>query len=722
MLADFLYDNDKGPSYNLVPLNIGYLVSYANKYYKDEFDFKLYRNIDKFIKDFNDDPPSVVAFSQYIWNDDLTKGILRWIKSKYPNILSISGGPMIGISEESIGIFFKENPSVDLCVPGYGEYGFAQILNIYIETKGNIELIKSNPINGVAFLLNGKLVNTESEQLLVKPNISMEKEIPSPYLTGLFDEFLRDGYSPIVQGMRGCPFKCTFCFASKLKIAKFSEKHVLDEINYIYKKTKSSALVFTDDNFGMYRRDKNIAKKIRELYDKNGIPSKIYMYYSKKPTETVMETSKIMGDLTPFFISYQSRNEKTLDAIERYNLEDENTKLIIKTCKENSVPVTSEMIFGLPYETKDSFMAGVEELYSLDVDTIAIYHAKYFNGTELSTKNSREESGMVTMHRFYEDNFQLIKTNTSYGDILACETDEVPVSSSSYSLDDFLEIRMLGFWIELFFAKKIYYDVLKHIEIFGISPFDFIQRLIDGKRAPNSIELFFDEVKEKYKGELFETHVDLKNAYRDIVKNNPGYKSIKINLYYSYALIYTDIRNDLDFFMKKTLQDMGKKVLSKSKYNNFNEPLSELFKYNSFKILDIDFFNKKVKRYSKNNNLSFDGTLDLNQGSDNSQRYLLEGTKSSKIENDVSFNNELLVNRTAKFNYNFLAWKASGYKKQINKFKSPNAIDFKFNPVNSKQYEVFVKQVDEDMRAYVWHNYITSSNVILDSKIIKNRR
>lgn len=77
MLADFLYDNDKGPSYNLVPLNIGYLVSYANKYYKDEFDFKLYRNIDKFIKDFNDDPPSVVAFSQYIWNDDLTKGILR---------------------------------------------------------------------------------------------------------------------------------------------------------------------------------------------------------------------------------------------------------------------------------------------------------------------------------------------------------------------------------------------------------------------------------------------------------------------------------------------------------------------------------------------------------------------------------------------------------------------------------------------------------------------
>ena len=718
MLADFLYDNDKGPSYNLVPLNIGYLVSYANRHYGDKFDFKLYRNIDKFIKDFNNEPPSIVAFSQYIWNDDLTQGILKWIKSEYPKILSISGGPMVGITTESIGIFFKTNPSVDLCIPGYGEYGFTQVLSRYIETKGNIELIKNSSINGVAFLLDGKLVNTEAEQLLVKPNIDMEKEITSPYLTGLFDEFLKDSYSPMVQGMRGCPFKCTFCFASKLKIAKFSEKHVLDELDYIYKKTKSSALVFTDDNFGMYRRDQNIAKKIRELYDESGIPSKIYMYYSKKPTETVMEASKIMGDLTPFFISYQSRNEKTLDSIERYNLEDENTKLIIKTCKENSIPVTSEMIFGLPYETKDSFMTGVEELYNLDVDTIAIYHAKYFNGTELSTKKSRDEVGVVTMHRFYEDNFQLIKTNTIYGDILACETDEVPVSSSSYSLDDFLEIRMLGFWIELFFAKKIYYDILKHIESYGISPFDFIQKLIDGNNSPDSIKLFFNKVRSEYKEELYETHSDLKSAYRDIIKNNPKYKSIKINLYYSYILIYTDIKNDLDFFMENTLYDIAKEALSKSQYNDFISPLKELFKYNSFSTLSIDSFYKNVRKYGKGNNLSFDQILDLNQESDNAQRYLLEGTKSSKIKSDVSTNNEFLVNSIAMFSYDFPAWKADNYKKKINKFKTNDSIELKFFPINSKQYEVFVNNVDKSMRPFVWHNYITSSNVLLDSKML----
>ena len=89
-----------------------------------------------------------------------------------------------------------------------------------------------------------------------------------------------------------------------MKIAKFSEKHVLSEFDYIYERTKSSALLFTDDNFGMYKRDVQIAKKIKELYDTIGIPNKILMYYSKKPTDTVLEVSKIMGDLTPFFISH----------------------------------------------------------------------------------------------------------------------------------------------------------------------------------------------------------------------------------------------------------------------------------------------------------------------------------------------------------------------------------------------------------------------------------
>ena len=717
MLADFLYDNDKGPSYNVVPLNIAYLVSYAKKHCDDKFNFKLYRNADKFIEDFNNNAPSIVAFAQYIWNNDLSQGVLKWIKSSHPEILAISGGPMVGTSEKNVEKFLNANPLVDFCVPAYGEEGFLQILNKYIETKGNIVSMKNNPIDGVAFMSGEKLINTETNQLLVPANVDMETEIPSPYLTGLLDEFLEDGYSPMIQGMRGCPFKCTFCFASKLKIAKFSEKHVLSEIDYIYERTKSSALLFTDDNFGMYKRDVQIAKKIKESYDTIGIPNKILMYYSKKPTDTVLEVSKIMGDLTPFFISYQSRNEKTLEAIDRYNLEDDNTRKIIKLCRENSIYVASEMIFGLPYETKESFISGLEDLYKLDVDTIAVYHVKYFNGTGLATDESREECDIVTRHRFYEDNFQLLKTNTEYGDILACETDEVPVASSTYNLNDFLDIRMLGFWIELLFAKKVYYDVLKYIESYGIQPFYFIQKLIDAKNIPDSLRLVFNEIRDKYEGELHNTHDELKSAYEKIVKDDPEYKSIKVNLYYIYVLIYTDMRDILDSFVKKTIQEIGINKLSKSDYDNFIEPLDELFEYNSNQIIDIDSVDKVIVKNGNGNGSLSNEVLDLNQGSDNAQRYLLEGSKSTKMENNVSTENGLLNNNSVEFTYNFTDWKSQRYQENLNKFKTPAGIKYKFNPINLNQYKVFFNKVDYDMRPYVWHNYIISSNVMMVAKM-----
>ena len=34
---------------------------------------------------------------------------------------------------------------------------------------------------------------------------------PSPYTTGLLDEFFDEKLTPMVQTSRGCPYSCTFC-------------------------------------------------------------------------------------------------------------------------------------------------------------------------------------------------------------------------------------------------------------------------------------------------------------------------------------------------------------------------------------------------------------------------------------------------------------------------------------------------------------------------------
>lgn len=173
------------------------------------------------------------------------------------------------------------------------------------------------------------------------------------------------------------------------------------------------------------------------------------------------------------------------------------------------------------------------------------------------------------------------------------------------------------------------------------------------------------------------------------------------------------MRNILDSFVKNTVQEIGRNNLSKSQYDKFIEPLDELFEYNSHQIVDIDSVDKDIVKNGNGNGSLSNEVLDLNQGSDNAQRYLLEGTLSTKMENHVSTENGLLNNSSIEFTYNFNDWKSQRYQENLIKFKTPTGIKYKFNPINLNQYKVFLSNVKNDMRPYVWHNYINSHNVMM---------
>jgi radical SAM superfamily enzyme YgiQ (UPF0313 family) len=731
-LADLLYDNNKGPSYNLIPLNIGYVASYAKELFGDKLEIDLYRNPNKLIDDINECQPSIVGFSQYIWNDDLTRNFAEWIKTTFDNVIIITGGPMIGSDETSIEKYLKLNPLIDFCVPVYGEYGFSEFLSRYIDTNGDLDLMKATPIAGVSFRKGDDYVHSLVDQLILakkqtertgrkRSEVDLD-DIPSPYLNGMFDGLLSDGYSPMIQGMRGCPYKCSFCFASKLNIAKFSDKRVMSEISYIYEKTKSPAFAITDDNFGLYRRDLDIAKKIRNIYDTRGYPDKLLLYYSKKPTNNVMEISKLMGGLAPHFVSYQTRNEDTLKVIDRYNILDDNSKKVNQICRDNGVDVASEMIFGLPNETKESFIAGVEDLYNLDTDIIAIYHCKFFNGVDIASDESRSTYRIKTMHRYYEGNFQAFDTKTKFGQIIACETDEVPVSSSSYDIRDYFEIRMLGFWIELFFAKKMYYEVLKHLESYNIRPFSLIRKLINYEGMPGRLRELFADIDSKYRSELFESHEDLKRDYEKKISNNERYfKSIKINLYFGYLLLFTDLKKELDRHIYDAAMSIAGDNLSGDEYETFVAPLRELvFDFHSARIVNIE----KIKDLMKDSDtVSLDSFVaDVgNHGLESSQRYMVEGTESSQLDKD---NNNVDVDQiidkytySHTFNYDFISWEKDGFKNKLSDYNGSKS-RYSFCPKNIMQYVTFCRMVDDDLKPFQWHNYIYPGNV--KQKIIQN--
>ena len=119
--------------------------------------------------------------------------------------------------------------------------------------------------------------------------------IPSPYLTGLFDNY---GDAPVtsitIETNRGCPYGCTFCdwgSATMSRIRKFDLDRVFAELEWAAQRG-IAGIGFADANFGILERDVAIAEKVAELKATYGFPLHCATNYAKN---TVKHLNKIVS-------------------------------------------------------------------------------------------------------------------------------------------------------------------------------------------------------------------------------------------------------------------------------------------------------------------------------------------------------------------------------------------------------------------------------------------
>ena len=75
----------------MFPINIGYIAAYANKFYADNINFKLFKYPNIFINEFKKSSADIVGFGNYQWNADLNNRISQWIKSISPETMIVFG-------------------------------------------------------------------------------------------------------------------------------------------------------------------------------------------------------------------------------------------------------------------------------------------------------------------------------------------------------------------------------------------------------------------------------------------------------------------------------------------------------------------------------------------------------------------------------------------------------------------------------------------------------
>ena len=323
------------------------------------------------------DSPSVVFFSTYNWNTEYHLLIAKILKQKYPDVLTVFGGPNVQQTIE----WHQSNPQVDIAIWGEGEAAVERIL------LSKLNKTSFDTIPSVSMLCDNQLVVNP-----VSPRNRNDNNYPSPYLTGVFDDFFKRypyEFNVILETTRGCPYSCTFCdigadYYSKIKT--FPLDRVYQEIDW-FAKNKISYVDMADSNFGILPRDLDIAKYFQHSYLSKGFPEKIKATWAKNNPDRVTDMSLILDKInnsSGVTLALQSSNKSTLANVKRVNMANSKLKSTIDFYKQKNIHTYHEFVLGLPGETKQSWMDGLLEIVDLNPDGYIFGHwAEAYVNTEL---------------------------------------------------------------------------------------------------------------------------------------------------------------------------------------------------------------------------------------------------------------------------------------------------------------------------------------------------
>jgi len=412
-------------------------------------------------------PNPVCLFSSYVWNHKLNLRIAERVKEMKPGSIIVFGGPHVPRFDGETEQFMRDHPFIDIAVLGEGEAAVAEVLAKFEgKPRQKLHMPKLTEVGGIVYTTSeGEVVRTGDRQ-----RIKNIMQLPSPYLTGEFEPWFEGFSTAILETNRGCPYGCTYCdwgSATLSKVTKFTAERVIAEIEYIASR-KSDSIFIADANFGMLEQDIEIATKMVEIHQRTGYPRRLFTNFAKNGGRRLMSVIKILheGGLLPTgIIALQTTDEATLKAIARDNIKTSAYETMMTYFNEESIPMASDLMMGLPGQTAESFANDLQFCFDWKVSASGNYTSVMPNAP-FSEKSYREE------HQIEVDAQDLI------------------VATSSSSEEDMLHMKKL-YTMYLF---NVRFGVLKYILYFlqiehDVPAITFLDSLLrsvlsDGQKLP----------------------------------------------------------------------------------------------------------------------------------------------------------------------------------------------------------------------------------------------
>lgn len=474
-----------GINANYFPLGMGLVAAYAAKELKNEVDFKLFKFPSDLSNALQQEVPDILCFCNYAWNMNLSYTFANYVKQSKPKVITIFGGPNFPIIQEEKKAFLEKRPAIDFYVRGEGEVALVSLLRELLDKNLDTASFKRNKIiiENISYSFDDDYMEGRYERV---KDLTV---LPSPYLMGLMDEFFEYPLIPLIETTRGCPYSCTYCNdgnASRRKIYRRTNEFIREELEYIASKSnKTSQLMLSDLNFGMFKEDIDTSLIIQSVIKKYNWPDRVQVGFGKSQPKRLIEVTRIINEGNRGVIrlgaSFQSTDPEVLRYIKRKNLSLEELLQMkeYRSKRENeNLEFFTEIILALPGDTVEKHYKSLEDVIDvLRMNNIDVHQLSLLLGSELALPKMRREFRFDVRHRVFVGCVGIYRIENK--DVPCAEIEEVVVGNNTLSFDDYIECRIISLLVKIYVDNEPFKEVVGLIRKLNLSVFDVLKHLKD---------------------------------------------------------------------------------------------------------------------------------------------------------------------------------------------------------------------------------------------------
>lgn len=502
-LADLRHNYSGVLVNDCMPLAIGFMKAVMDRELAHRAVIsRLFAYPDRLLEAMRAAPADILMVSNYVWNEQLSLLSARIAKQLNPDCVTVMGGPNLPTEAERQIEFLAERPELDIYVCGEGDFLASQLVEAFIERgRTRAGLCAGDLPSCVYRRADGEIVRTATQ-----PRMRHVDEIPSPYLTGIMDEFFDGKLAPFIETNRGCPFRCTFCIQGSkyyTKVHYFDLERVREEIDYIAemvheRSPEMGTLRIADSNYGMYERDVEISGHIGKMQKRYGWPTFIDATTGKNKAERIMKSLEQVGGALALYQAVQSLDDEVLRNIDRSTIKLDSYQQIAVELRGRGLRAGADLILGLPGESLETHLNGLYSMIDAGAEQAHCFQAMMLKGAQLETRDSRERFGFDTRYRVLPKNFGVYEGEKVF------DIEEIVVATNTLPFADYVTCRKHHLVFSVFWNDSWFRHPAAIARRFGIERSTWLKRLLHEMEASDgAVRQLLDAFVEETIGELF---------------------------------------------------------------------------------------------------------------------------------------------------------------------------------------------------------------------------